>query len=215
MHGVGRAVQWRRLWADRHTLTFDDLLLGCALAVLLAVACWLALAVALTLAARAVRHGRAARTASGRRLGRLLGALADRVTPALCRAVLAGVGSAALAAPGAAAVAQPAAPGVPGSSSALPLPDRPVRPSRPVTSAGPSEQAKPPLPVVVRRGDTLWAIAARRLPAHPDAAAISAAWPVWFHVNRARLGPDPDRIHPGTRLAVPQRFRRADKDQPR
>jgi hypothetical protein len=57
--------------------------------------------------------------------------------------------------------------------------------------------------VVVRRGDTLWGIAARHL--GPDAStwAIAAAWPRWYAANRTLIGPDPDLILPGQRLRSP------------
>ncbi|MDP9239312.1 MAG: LysM peptidoglycan-binding domain-containing protein, partial [Actinomycetota bacterium] len=57
--------------------------------------------------------------------------------------------------------------------------------------------------VVVRPGDTLWAIAARRLPAGVPNSAIAAAWPRWYATNRHLIGPDPDRLLPGQRLIPP------------
>jgi hypothetical protein len=57
--------------------------------------------------------------------------------------------------------------------------------------------------ITVRRGDTLWAIAARYLgPAATD-AEIAETWPHWFTANRATIGPDPDRLAPGQRLHPP------------
>jgi nucleoid-associated protein YgaU len=62
---------------------------------------------------------------------------------------------------------------------------------------------QPETAVVVRRGDTLWDIAARHLgPAATD-AQIARAWPAWFSTNRDLIGPDPDRLHPGQRLIPP------------
>lgn len=57
--------------------------------------------------------------------------------------------------------------------------------------------------VVVRGGDTLWAIAARHL--GPDAAddRIAEEWPRWFAANRHVVGADPDLIRPGQRLRPP------------
>lgn len=43
---------------------------------------------------------------------------------------------------------------------------------------------------VVRPGESLWAIAAE-------------GWPRLHRLNRDRLGPDPDVVHPGTRLRLP------------
>lgn len=57
--------------------------------------------------------------------------------------------------------------------------------------------------VVVRRGDTLWDIAARHLGEDADAGAIAAAWPRWYAANKSLIGPDPDLILPGTRLVPP------------
>lgn len=57
--------------------------------------------------------------------------------------------------------------------------------------------------VVVRRGDTLWDIAARHLGANPSAAEVAAEWPRWFAANRDLIGPDPDLLVPGQRLRPP------------
>lgn len=57
--------------------------------------------------------------------------------------------------------------------------------------------------VVVRRGDTLWAIAARGLGPGASAAEIAAAWPRWFAANAAVIGPDPDLLLPGQLLRPP------------
>jgi hypothetical protein len=54
----------------------------------------------------------------------------------------------------------------------------------------------------VRLHDTLWGIAAARLPAG-SAATIDRYWRQVYAANRAAVGADPDLIHPGTRLAVP------------
>jgi len=57
--------------------------------------------------------------------------------------------------------------------------------------------------VVVRRGDSLWGIAARQLGADARPAAIAAQWPRWYAANRHVIGADPDVIHPGQRLRPP------------
>ena len=57
--------------------------------------------------------------------------------------------------------------------------------------------------VVVRRGDSLWDIAARSLPAGAGAAEIAAEWPRWWAANRDVIGPDPDLLLPGQRLVPP------------
>lgn len=70
----------------------------------------------------------------------------------------------------------------------LPLPDRPV-----------GDDA-----VMVRAGDTLWALAERALPEGADDAAITARWHRIYDLNRDRIGPDPDLIQPGQRLRLPR-----------
>ncbi len=57
--------------------------------------------------------------------------------------------------------------------------------------------------VVVRRGDTLWHLARRHLPAGATDAQIARAWPLWYAANRAVIGPDPGLLLPGQRLRVP------------
>ncbi len=61
--------------------------------------------------------------------------------------------------------------------------------------------------VVVRRGDTLWDIAARHLGPEATAAQIAQDWPRWYAANRSLIGDDPDLILPGQRL-VPPTYRR-------
>ena len=208
-----------RRMAQQGGIAFDDLLVCCAVLVLAGAFGWLGLAALLTLGTQALR---CTHTAAGR--------LARRITPSLLRRLLAGacgvavltaptVTTAATAAPADHARERPAEHRAGPSSprpGALPVPDRPT-PRRghvvvPVES-GLSAPARGrgvahPVPhrrVRVRPGDTLWAVAARHLPADADVAAVAAWWPVWFRHNRARIGPDPDLIHPGTRLRVPPR----------
>ncbi|MEP6815461.1 MAG: hypothetical protein ABI873_07930 [Marmoricola sp.] len=57
--------------------------------------------------------------------------------------------------------------------------------------------------VLVRRGDTLWGIAAARLPAGAGCDDVGRAWRLLYDVNRSRVGSDPDLIMPGTRLRLP------------
>jgi nucleoid-associated protein YgaU len=78
----------------------------------------------------------------------------------------------------------------------LRLPDRPL-----VT---PTPAAPEPGPVVVRRGDTLWAIAAGALGPGPGNAATARACARWHSTNRDVIGPDADLIHPGQRLTPPK-----------
>lgn len=58
--------------------------------------------------------------------------------------------------------------------------------------------------VVVRPGDSLWAIAARHLPSSAGPEDIAAAWPLWFAANRRLIGPDPDRLEVGMVLQAPR-----------
>ena len=57
-------------------------------------------------------------------------------------------------------------------------------------------------PAVVAPGDSLWAIAARRLD-RPTPSRVAATWPRWWHTNRRVVGPDPNYIRPGQRLRPP------------
>ncbi|MDQ6715711.1 MAG: LysM peptidoglycan-binding domain-containing protein, partial [Actinomycetota bacterium] len=57
--------------------------------------------------------------------------------------------------------------------------------------------------VTVRRGETLWAIAARHLGPSATTAEIADAWPRWYAANRAVVGDDPDHIEPGQQLVPP------------
>ena len=58
--------------------------------------------------------------------------------------------------------------------------------------------------VVVRRGDTLWDIAARHLGPDASAAEIATEWPRWHAANATVIGPDPDLMLPGQRLLPPR-----------
>jgi nucleoid-associated protein YgaU len=57
--------------------------------------------------------------------------------------------------------------------------------------------------VVVRRGDSLWDIAARHLGPDASAADVAVEWPRWHRANRAVIGADPDLLIPGQRLLPP------------
>lgn len=81
----------------------------------------------------------------------------------------------------------------------LRLPDRPtvVSTARPVTEHV----------VVVRPGDSLWAIARAHLGSHADVAGTARACDRWYQANRDVIGDDPDLIKPGQRLAAPSEDR--------
>lgn len=57
--------------------------------------------------------------------------------------------------------------------------------------------------VVVRRGDSLWAVAARHLGPDASPAHVAAEWPRWYAANRHLIGDDPSRILPGQVLQAP------------
>jgi hypothetical protein len=57
--------------------------------------------------------------------------------------------------------------------------------------------------VVVHRGDNLWRIADERLPSSARAGEVAALVDDLHRRNRGVIGPDPDLIRPGQRLAVP------------
>lgn len=57
--------------------------------------------------------------------------------------------------------------------------------------------------VVVLRGDSLWSIAGRTLPAGATAAEKDKAWRAWYSANAAVIGSDPDLILPGQILLPP------------
>ncbi len=109
----------------------------------------------------------------------------------------------------------PAAPGTalpdPGWS---PPPDPGWTPDPPVVRPQPdvatvSAAARRPAPdapaeVVVRRGDSLWSVAARHLGEEATDAEVAAEWPRWYTANRTVIGPDPDLILPGQVLRAPE-----------
>ena len=88
---------------------------------------------------------------------------------------------------------------------------RPTRPMPAHDGASSRLLAPPPRPevaahdaVTVRRGDTLWSIAARHLAAGASDAEVARAWPRWYAANRAVIGENPDLIRPGMRLVPPR-----------
>jgi nucleoid-associated protein YgaU len=74
-------------------------------------------------------------------------------------------------------------------------------------SPRPATRHEEPHELVVRRGDSLWSLAARHLGAGATDAEIAAAWPRWFDANRAVIGDDPDLLRPGQRLRPPDEVR--------
>lgn len=92
----------------------------------------------------------------------------------------------------------PVAPGAqpsPGGPAGLPRAGRPE-----------AARAAAPTSVVVRPGDTLWDLAEQALAQDdrpPTARQVAQSWPRWWAANREVIGPDPDLLHPGTRLSPP------------
>lgn len=100
------------------------------------------------------------------------------------------------------------------------LPDPGWRPSAPppvpaladadvgLVTAGPRQPLahrgeRPDDTVVVRRGDSLWRLAARHLGPGASDAEVAAAWPHWWAANRSVVGDDPNLLLPGMRLVAP------------
>lgn len=163
--------------------------------------------------------------------GRLAGALTGRLVPAfLRRAVEAALGiavaTASVSAPAAPALAARTAGPRPSPTSTATAPPAartpaartpgPPLPSLDRPESPPQPRARPPgqiltpgravvdVVVVVRRGDSLWRIAARHLGPQATEAQVAAAWPRWYAANRAVVGPDPNLLLPGQRLMPPR-----------
>ena len=86
----------------------------------------------------------------------------------------------------------------------LPLPDRATTTT--VVAALPvrhAETAARDGRVTVRRGDTLWGIAARDLAPGASDADINTHWQAIYAANRGVIGADPGLIHPDQQLRLP------------
>ncbi len=188
----------------------DELVVGVVASVALALTSWLAVGV-LVLALASVPGA----------VGRAASCLAEAVTPvAVRRAVgmVLGVTVAAGVTPGACVAAAPSPASVVGLDRPhpgfVPLPDPGWVPEPPAVRPQPDLRVLAPrrdevapddaVEVVVRRGDTLWSIAARHLGPHPSEAEVAHAWPAWFDTNRAVVGDDPDLLLPGQVLRAPE-----------
>ncbi len=85
-----------------------------------------------------------------------------------------------------------------------PVPARTVaEPIDPVLLSGARQPADERVLVTVRRGDTLWDLAARGLGSTASDAEIAAEWPRWYAANRDVVGADPDLLVPGQQLVPP------------
>jgi nucleoid-associated protein YgaU len=73
------------------------------------------------------------------------------------------------------------------------------------TSAGQADQppSGEPDAVTVETGDTLWSIAADRLPPDSTDSDIDNAWRAWYSANTQVIGDNPDLILPGQLLLPP------------
>jgi resuscitation-promoting factor RpfA len=76
-------------------------------------------------------------------------------------------------------------------------------PASPLLTGNPRPTATVEEAIVVRRGDTLWHIAARHLGSTVTPAEVATEWPRWWHANRDVIGDDPDLILPGQILRPP------------
>jgi nucleoid-associated protein YgaU len=162
--------------------TLADVLAGAASLTLTAALGWLGLVTLLL----------ALETCAGRELTGLAGCphVVRRALVTICGVALTG---AAIVTPAQAHEDHSSAP--PSRLDGLPLPDR--------TAGRELRPAAAPRTVVVRRGDTLWAIAAGRLSPGAAPAAVDRAWRSLYRANRAAIGGDPDLIRVGTELRLP------------
>jgi LysM domain len=87
------------------------------------------------------------------------------------------------------------------ASTEAPLPV----PARPVGTVQADNEADPRPGLVVRPGDSLWRIAEQRLHSSASTDEVATLVHRLHHLNRGVIGPDPDLIRPGQRLAVPPR----------
>lgn len=138
-------------------------------------------------------------TTAGVVIGQLRGpGLPPRPVGPVRSVLLAACGVAVLAGPATAAEppvpASPASPAAP-SIAGLPLPDRP--------SAAAPAAPTPARTVVVRPGDSLWAISARALGAGARPADVASYGRRVHALNRAVIGPDADLVLPGQHLRLP------------
>jgi hypothetical protein len=155
----------------------DAVVLVCG-TILAAVLAWLALGVLLC-SVSAVRHG--------------VGVLGEGglLRPRIARALVATTAGAVVATASSATATRSPDPGAPGllrRLDGLSLPDRSyggIRTHRVVA------------------GESLWSIAAASLPVDATGHDVAQAWPLLHRLNRDRVGPDPDLIHPRTTLRLP------------
>ena len=205
-----------------------EIVLGCAWLAWL-VAGWLALAVAGCALGR-LRRPATPLAVAHRWVPRRLAGLVDLVISVGLVGILLGGGLSPAAATAAAAttvssVAHPAPgsplqwPGLPDAGSevqqrspqshlAIPHTRQRAQGQVRLVTAAPRREVGGEDTVTVRRGDSLWSLAAERLGPGASDARIAAEWPRWYAVNHNVIGPDPAVIHPGQQLRPPPHHRR-------
>ncbi len=105
------------------------------------------------------------------------------------------------------------APTAPADEGAAKVPDPRWLPVRPPKATDPDLSALlAPTPrtvtaaddlMTVRKGDSLWSLAARQLGPGATDRQIALAWPAWYALNADVIGADPDLIRPGQQLRIP------------
>lgn len=208
--GVGRLAGGAAASLVRTTTwqsSFEDLLVAVCAAVLLA--CGVRLWLVTTVTTVDLVRGRVPRGTRGPTRRLVLAACGAAVLAGISAPAVAGQGgdlsrlaglplpdraTAGAVQPVARSVAErPARPGARQSSASSPRASRASRASRPTADE-----------VVVRRGDSLWALAAARLPRSAGPAEVDRAWRAVYAANRAEIGADPGLIRPGQRLHLPE-----------
>lgn len=104
---------------------------------------------------------------------------------------------------GAAAITELLPGWVPGEPPGTGSPAERIAAAAPIGGGAQRHRANLEDSVVVRRGDTLWSLAARHLGPGATDAEIAVEWPHWFTANRSVIGGDPDHLVPGDRLSPP------------
>ncbi len=193
--------------------TFDELVgLGALVGAWMA-ACWLTLGFLIVTAATIAGVAGGGRAVGG--VGGVLDRVARRVAPRpLHRLARLAVGASVVTwgvvpAGGALAQTAPALPELDRPASSTTISDTVISDTvtSPAATSGPQTSPQSTTdrtdPVIVRRGDTLWDIAAARLGLDPTNAEIATAWPRWYAQNEQTIGVDPDLIFPGQPLTPP------------
>jgi hypothetical protein len=180
------------------TRPFDVVLLGLCAAALLGSALWLLLTTAVAVTSYVVGE-----LAPGSACGDRVAVVAHRVCPALLRRLVA-TGLGVVVTAGVAPAMATASGNDGGQLTGLPVPDRVAGRTQPRERT-----------VEVRAGQSLWSISAGLLPRGATDARVTTAWHRLYRANVGRVGPDPDLLRTGTRLAVPDPSKPAHREEPR